>query len=580
MPKFQQRHVIVFGVFCVFFFWVIDAVIDALLYHEGTLVEQFLIPPGHDIWRRSLFSVFLAIFTACVCVIFRQRDRLEEELAAALTLAAEERAKSDAIVAAIGDGISIQDMNFRVLYQNRVHRELAGGDFIGALCYQVYDKRDAPCPGCPVAKAFADGRVHKLVKTLPPGREVSHIEITASPLKDRDGKIIAGIEVVRDISLQVQAEEAVKHHAQFLQTLIDTIPYPVFYKDASFAFLGCNQAFAESTGFTRSTVIGRRVHDFLPADFAEMYDKTDRQLMQNPGVQTYESVLLCGNGELRDAIFKKATYTDSEGAPAGIVCVVVDITERKRTETAIRELNEDLARKATDLEAANRELESFSYSVTHDLRKPLTIIYTAAQALRDECRIEGDETAAYFIQTICDGSRRMDELIEALQILTHVSRSGMTVATVDLSMLVEEIFADLRLMAPERAIDREVPQGVTAVGDPRLLRVLLENLLGNAWKYTGKCREARISFGIAQTPHGEAYFVRDNGAGFDMSRAGELFKPFVRLHSPREFPGTGVGLATVQRIVERHGGRIWAESGVGNGTTFYFTLPEPQPQFD
>ena len=284
--------------------------------------------------------------------------------------------------------------------------------------------------------------------------------------------------------------------------------------------------------------------------------------------------------ELKDAIFKKATYVDTDGATSGIVGVVVDITEQKQAELAIRELNEVLARKAADLEAANRELESFSYSVTHDLRKPLTIIYTAAQALRDECRIEGDETAAYFIQTICDGSRRMDELIEALQVLTHVSRSGMTVAIVDLSMLAEEIFADLRQMAPERAIVWEVPPRITAVGDPRLLRVLLENLLGNAWKYTSKCREARISFGVAQTPRGEAYFVRDNGAGFDMALAGELFKPFVRLHNPREFPGTGVGLATVHRIVERHGGRVWAESAVGDGATFYFTLPEPQPQLD
>ncbi len=581
MPKFQQRHVIIFGVVCVFLFWEIDAFVDALLYHEGNLAEQLLTPPRHDIGRRSLFSGFLAIFTACVCVIIRQRDRMEKELAAALTLAAEEKAKSNAIVAAIGDGISIQDTELRVLYQNRVHRDMVGGDFSGALCYQVYDKHhDAPCPGCPVVLALADGRVHKLVKTLPPGQGVSHIEITASPLKDESGKIFAGIELVRDVSHQAQAEEALKQQAQFLQTLIDTIPYPVFYKDASFAFLGCNQAFEESTGFPRSKVIGHRVHDFLPADLAEMYDRTDRQLMQNPGVQTYESVLLRSNGELRDAIFKKATYTDSEGAPAGIVCVVVDITERKQTETAIRDLNEDLARKATDLEAANRELESFSYSVTHDLRKPLTIIYTAAQALRDECRIEGDETATYFIQTICEGSRRMEELIEALQILTHVSRSGMTVATVNLSTLAEEIFGDLRLIAPERVIAWDVPPHITAIGDPRLLRVLMENLLGNAWKYTGKCREARISFGLAQTPHGEAYFVRDNGAGFDMTRVGDLFKPFVRLHNPREFPGTGVGLATVHRIVERHGGRVWAEGAVGGGATIYFTLPVQQPQLD
>ncbi|TWJ17739.1 PAS domain-containing sensor histidine kinase [Geobacter argillaceus] len=493
MPKFQQRHIIAFGVACVIFFWCLDAIVDALIFHEASLVEQLISPPGHEIWLRVLFSFLLAVFTACVCLIIGQRDRLEAELAAALTLAAEEKAKSSAIIAAIGDGISIQDLQMKVLYQNRVHKELAGGDFAGEFCYRVYDRRETPCTECPVMQAFADGKVHKLVKTSP-GGAASHIEITASPLRDGTGK--------------------------------------------------------------------------------------NRQIIQNPGVQTYESVLFCGNGELRDAIFKKATYVDGDGAIAGIVCVVVDITERKMAETAIRDLNEDLARKAADLEAANRELESFSYSVTHDLRKPLTIIYTAAQALRDECRIEGDETAAYFIQTICEGSRRMEELIEALQILTHVSRSEMVVATVDLSQLVEEIFADLRLMAPERNIELKIAPGITAVGDPRLLRVMLENLLGNAWKYTGKCREARIGFGVAQTPVGEAYFVRDNGTGFDMARVGELFKPFVRLPNAREFPGTGVGLATVYRIVERHGGRVWAESAARSGATFYFTLPEPYDLFD
>lgn len=153
MPKFQQRHIIAFGIACVIFFWCLDAIVDALIFRETNLVAQLVSPPGHELWLRSLFSFFLAVFTACVCLIIGQRDRLEAKLAAALTLAAEEKAKSSAIVAAIvaaiGDGISIQDLQMKVLYQNQVHRELADGDFAGEFCYRVYSRRGTPCPECP-----------------------------------------------------------------------------------------------------------------------------------------------------------------------------------------------------------------------------------------------------------------------------------------------------------------------------------------------------------------------------------------------------------------------------------------------
>ena len=440
MPYFNQRHIILMALACGLFFWAFDAIVDSFLFREGHLFQQIFSPSERELWMRGFFLLFLATFTAFVCLIIRQRNRLEADLQVALADAAAERSKSEAIVAAIGDGVSIMDRDLKVLYQNQVHRDIIGGSFVGSRCYSVFDRRETACPGCPVVEAMQDGGIHSLVKALPPDSAVTHIEITASPLRDPSGTIIAGIEVVRDITAFMQAEEA-------------------------------------------------------------------------------------------------------------------------------------LAQKAIALEGANRELEAFSSTVSHDLRKPLTIIFTAAQVLRDECK-EQTGLISYYIDTILEASQRMEELIDALQTLARISRSNLSITAVDLSSLVLEISSELQLVEPSRSVSWMITEGLTCSGDPHLLRVILENLLGNAWKYTRSQPTAIIQFGKLDTPRGEAFFVRDNGAGFDMARVGELFKPFARLHSVNEFPGTGIGLATVQRIVERHGGSVWAEGAVGSGAVFYFTLPE------
>lgn len=256
---------------------------------------------------------------------------------------------------------------------------------------------------------------------------------------------------------------------------------------------------------------------------------------------------------------------DAAGNVVAGIELVRDISAYVRTQA-------ELARKASDLEAVNRELEAFSSSVSHDLRKPLTIIYTAAQALKDGCN-DSPELSSYYIRTIHEASQRMEELIEALQGLARISSCSMVRTDVDLSAIALEISLELSMIWPDRAVDWKIAEGLNGYGDPRLIRVLLENLLGNAWKYTKERPQAVIGFGRTATPQGDAFFVRDNGAGFDMSRVGELFKPFVRLHDARIFPGTGIGLATVGRIIERHGGQVWAEGAVNAGAVFYFILP-------
>jgi light-regulated signal transduction histidine kinase (bacteriophytochrome) len=242
----------------------------------------------------------------------------------------------------------------------------------------------------------------------------------------------------------------------------------------------------------------------------------------------------------------------------------------------VRHINAELEQRVADrtaaLEAANKELEAFSYSVSHDLRTPLRSIDGFSQALLEDYGDVLDKTGHDYLRRVRAAAQRMAELIDDMIMLARVTRSEMHRTTVDLSALAQSIAANLQAADPDRQGTWQIAENVTAEGDTRLLRVALENLLGNAWKFTGKQPTATITFGTTDRDGERVYFVRDDGAGFDMTYANKLFGAFQRLHDLNEFPGTGIGLATVARIIHRHGGRVWAEGAVGKGATFYFTL--------
>ena len=245
--------------------------------------------------------------------------------------------------------------------------------------------------------------------------------------------------------------------------------------------------------------------------------------------------------------------------------------------------NQELERRVEDrtaeLVALNEELEAFSQSIAHDLRSPLTGINGLSYFLIEECRGKVSQQVMDDLQGIVDAVGRMNELTNDLMRLARVNRAEMSFQQVDLSALSAAIFNDLKAKQGERSIEFEVMPGISATGDVGLLRIALENLLGNAWKYTSKAKNARIGFGVEQQGGRPTFFVSDNGVGFDMASAGKLFSPFCRLHAASEFAGTGIGLSTVKRIMARHGGSIWAESVVGQGATFFFTLGAPaRPQ--
>jgi signal transduction histidine kinase len=253
-----------------------------------------------------------------------------------------------------------------------------------------------------------------------------------------------------------------------------------------------------------------------------------------------------------------------------------DIVIHKRDQTSLLYvmsiMRDKLAERTAALEATNKELETFSYSVSHDLRSPLRAINGFAQIVMEDYAAELPADAAGYLQRITSASERMNTLIDALLSLSHINQQRLERISVDLSALAENVVEELRAASPERKVDVTIAPGLMAEADSDLCFVVLQNLIGNAWKYSSKVALAEITVGARQQDGETVFYVRDNGAGYDPENADRLFGAFQRLHAPSEFEGSGVGLATVARVVHRHGGRVWSEAAVGKGACFYFTL--------
>lgn len=313
--------------------------------------------------------------------------------------------------------------------------------------------------------------------------------------------------------------------------------------------------------------------DYLrPLGIASLMDAPVWTKGRTVGVVRHEEV-----GPLRAWAAEEQSFAASV---ADAVALILESIERDRAEQALRQLNQELeervGERTAELEVANKELEAFSYSASHDLRAPLRTIEGFSQALHEDHYEKLDEDGRHLLDRIRWATKRMGRLIDDMLNLARVTRAELRRESVNLSGLARAAAASLRQQQPERDVRFVIADGVVARGDPNLLRVVVENLLSNAWKFTSRHAAATIEFGREMRDGQSVFFVRDDGAGFDMSHSSKLFHPFQRLHRITDFEGSGIGLATIHRILQRHGGKVWAEGAPEKGATFYFTLPGPR----
>lgn len=366
------------------------------------------------------------------------------------------------------------------------------------------------------------------------------------------------------------------------KALLESAPDAMVIVDANGSIVLVNAQTERLFGHPRAGLIGQPVEILIPARYREQHVRHRNRYFEHPGVRSMGSGLELNGLHAQGDEFPIEVSLSPLETDAGMLIssAIRDVTERKEVERAreeavvhARELASHLDLRARELSAVNGELEAFSYSVSHDLRAPLRALDGFSQALLSDYQDQPlDDRGRDYLTRIRRASQRMGRLIDDLLDLSRISRTRMRSERVDLSALARAILAELAAGAPEREVEMVIGDGLLVEGDPSLIEIMLRNLLGNAWKFTAAKSRTRIEVGTTELEGDRVYYVRDDGAGFDMAYAGKLFGAFQRLHTEREFEGTGIGLATVKRIVTRHGGRIWADGAVGQGAAFYFTL--------
>jgi PAS domain S-box-containing protein len=401
------------------------------------------------------------------------------------------------------------------------------------------------------------------------------VDATIVPFLNEQGKPRQYVAIRTDITARKRAEETLGASEVRYRRLFEAARDGILILNAETGtVVDVNPYLVELLGYSREAFLGKKVWElgFFKDILANQNNFTE---LQQEGYVRYEDrPLETSDGRRIEVEFVSNVY--QAGDETVIQCNIRNITERKHAQDETRRLNAELEQhvvvRTAELATANKELEAFSYSVSHDLRAPLRGLDGFSQALLEDYGDKLGDEGQHLLQRIRAGSQRMGQLIDDLLNLSRVSRSELRREPVNLSGLAGDIVEELRSHDPHRDVALRITEDLTADGDPQLLRVVLENLLGNAWKYTARRPHATIEFGLDRDNGHSSFFVRDDGVGFDMQYADKLFTPFQRLHGTNEFPGTGVGLASVQRIIHRHGGRVWAQAEVNKGATFHFTL--------
>ena len=368
---------------------------------------------------------------------------------------------------------------------------------------------------------------------------------------------------IAEIIMHKKAEEATKESEERFRAIADNTPDHILVQDADLRY---TFVVNPQIGFTEKDMLGKTDYELLSKEDAERLTRIKRQVIDTGKPVGLEESAVNKTGQLEYFSGSYIPRFNREGKVDGLIGYFRNITERKKNE-------ERLKRYAHELESANKELESFSYSVSHDLRAPLRTMDGFSEILVQEYGDRLDQTGNDYLNRIRNASQNMAQLIDDIAKLSRITRAETVLEEVNLSEMVRSVLNELKAGQPERLTEFDIAPEIKATADRQLIHILMQNLLGNAWKFTSKCPLTKIEFGELVLRGKRTYFIKDNGAGFDMRYAERLFKPFQRLHSDKDYSGTGIGLAIVQSVILRHRGSVWAESEPGKGATFFFTLP-------
>jgi len=477
----------------------------------------------------------------------------------------------DSIIENVPAMIFVKDVReLRFIRFNKAGEEILGfsrEEMIGKNDYDLFPKEQADLFTAKDRDLLAGNSVVDIpeepIQTK--HKELRFIHTRKIALKDDQGDSTHIIGISEDITQHKLAEETIRESEEKFRNVFEHSPIGNSLTTCD-GTVRVNNEFCALVGYSEeelSTIDWRDITH--PDDIDESQRVLSTLIAGENDHARYQKRYIHKSGKIVWADVSAFLQKDKKGKPLFIVTSNNDITERKRAYEALELVN-------TQLETANKELESFSYSVSHDLRAPLRSIDGFSQALLKDYNDNLDETGKDFLRRVRAASQKMANLIDDLLKLSRIARSEMHRERVNLTMVARETAEELQKTQPARRVEFIIADGVTAYGDPHLLRVGMENLLGNSWKFTGKNPAARIEFGATHGDGRAVYYIRDNGVGFDMAYADKLFGAFQRLHPNSEFEGTGIGLATVQRIIHRHNGRVWAEGKINEGATFYFSL--------